>query len=73
LVDLIDVHDTFQDGTTVSDATPDTWQIDAALLHVWSQGVTYELDIESSGLMFDYSRATSNYASTMGSTSGEKP
>jgi len=61
----------FRDGTTVSDATPDTWQIDAALLHVWSQGETYELDIEVQWTDVDYSRANEQLCIYMGSTSGE--
>ncbi len=61
----------FRDGTTVSDATPDTWQIDVALLHVWSQGETYELDIEVQWTDVDYSRANEQLCIYMGSTSGE--
>jgi hypothetical protein len=37
----------FRDGTEVGDASPDTWLIDVALIHVWNVQVDgYDLDLE---------------------------
>jgi hypothetical protein len=48
----------FRDGTTVGDASPDTWQIDVALIHVWNEGDdNYELDLEVQWTNVDFEKA----------------
>jgi hypothetical protein len=45
----------FRDGTELGDSSPDTWQIDAALIRVWNEGEeNYELDLEVQWTNVDY-------------------
>ena len=60
----------FRDGTEVGDTNADTWQIDVALIHVWSEGENYELDLEVQWTYVDYSEANEElciYGGTVGS------
>jgi hypothetical protein len=61
----------FRDGTEVGDASPDTWQIDVALIHVWNvQGESYELDLEVQWTDADFDEDNEElciYGGTMGS------
>ena len=48
----------FRGGTELGDLTPDTWQIDAALIHVWNEEeANYELDLEVQWTNADYDEA----------------
>ncbi|PVX26610.1 MAG: hypothetical protein CW691_00885, partial [Candidatus Bathyarchaeum sp.] len=45
----------FRDGTEVGDASPDTWQIDVALIHVWNEGAgNCEIDLELQWTNLDF-------------------
>ncbi len=60
----------FRGGTEVGDTSPDTWQIDVALIHVWNVGENYELDLEVQWTNVDYSEGNEElciYGGTMGS------
>jgi len=46
----------FLGGTETSDTSQSTWQIECNLIHVWSVGVNYELDIEEQFTNCNYSR-----------------
>ena len=45
----------FRGGSEVGDSSPDTWQIDVALIHIWSAGENYELDLEVQWTNADFS------------------
>jgi hypothetical protein len=48
----------FRDGTEVGDPSPDTWQIDVALIHVWNEGDdNYELDLEVQWTDLEFDKA----------------
>ncbi len=61
----------FRDGTDVGDSSPDTWQIDVALIHVWNvQGEGYKLDLEEQWTNVDYDENNEElciYGGSMGS------
>jgi len=45
----------FKGSVEINDTVQDTWQIDAALLHVWTPGVpNYEIDLEVQWTSVDY-------------------
>ena len=46
----------FLGGTETGDTSQSTWQIECNLIHVWSVGVNYELDIEEQFTNCNYSR-----------------
>jgi hypothetical protein len=46
----------FLGGTETSDTTQSTWQIECSLIHVWSVGVNYELDLEEQFTSANFSR-----------------
>jgi len=46
----------YKGGNETSDIGPDSWQIDAALLHIWS--LNYELDLEVSWINVDFQKPT---------------
>jgi hypothetical protein len=47
----------FRDGIEAGDASPDTWQIDIALIHVWNEGENYVLDLEVQWTNVDFNEA----------------
>jgi hypothetical protein len=60
----------FSDGTKTGDSTPETWQIDIALIHIWNDN--YTLDLEVQWINVDFSEANEQlciYGGTMGSES----
>jgi len=62
----------FVDGMQSNDATKSTWQIDSVLLHTWTAGGDYELDLEVQWINVDFSEANEQlciYGGTMGSES----
>jgi len=61
----------FRDGTTVGDASADTWQIDVALIHVWSEDENYEIDLEVQWTNVDYDETNEELCIYVGSVSGE--
>lgn len=61
----------FRGGTEVGDASSDSWQIDAVLLHVWSEEVTYELDLEVQWTNTDYDESNEELCIYVGSDGGE--
>jgi len=63
----------FKGNTETNDTVQDTWQIDAALLHVWTPGVSnYELDLEVQWTNVDYNELNETlciYTGSLGSES----
>ena len=58
----------FSDGNTTGDSTPETWQIDIALIHIWNDN--YMLDLEVQWINVDFSEANEQlciYGGAMGS------
>jgi len=39
----------FKDGTNTSDTTPNSWDIDVTLLHVWTESSEYTVEVEFTG------------------------
>jgi len=59
----------FRGGTELNDTVQDSWQIDAALLHVWTEG-GYQLDLEVQWTNADYdekNKILCIYAGSLGS------
>ena len=59
----------FRDGTQVGDISPDEWQIDITLIHVWTEVENYELDHEVQWANVDYSESNEElciYGGTVG-------
>ena len=61
----------FLGGTETSDTTQSTWIIECNLIHVWSVGVNYELDLEEQFTSADYSRTKEELCIRMGAMNGE--
>jgi len=62
----------FRDGTTTGDTTPETWQIDVALIHIWNEVDNYKVDLEVQWINVDFSEANEQlciYGGAMGSES----
>jgi len=60
----------FRGGIELSDTAQDSWQIDAALLHVWTEGPNYELDLEVQWTNVNYTQENEVlciYAGSLGS------
>jgi len=61
----------FKGNTETNDITQDSWQIDAALLHVWTPGVdNYEIDLEVQFTNVDYNEVNEQlciYTGNLGS------
>jgi hypothetical protein len=61
----------FLGGTETSDTSQNTWQIDCAIIHVWSTGVNYELELEEQFTDCDYTRTFEELCIYMGAMNGE--
>jgi hypothetical protein len=61
----------FLGGIETSDTTQSTWIIECNLIHVWSVGVNYELDLEEQFTSADYSRTNEELCIRMGAMNGE--
>jgi hypothetical protein len=60
----------FRDGTEVGDSVQDTWQIDAALIHVYNED-NYELDLEVQWTHADFDEANEELCIYVGAVGGE--
>lgn len=62
----------FRGGNDVGDSTLDTWEIDAALLHVWnSAGVNCEIDLEVQWTNADYDETNEELCIYVGEVASE--
>ena len=61
----------FIGGTETGDTVQSTWQIDCAIIHVWSTGVNYELELEEQFTDCDYTRTFEELCIYMGDMNGE--
>jgi hypothetical protein len=61
----------FLGGTETNDPTQSTWQIDVAIIHVWSTGVNYELELEEQFTNVNYTRSNEELCIRMGSFSAD--
>ncbi|MCW4016344.1 MAG: hypothetical protein NWF06_08240 [Candidatus Bathyarchaeota archaeon] len=62
----------FRGGTEMVDSTQDTWEIDAALIHVWNEEeANYELDLEVQWTSANYDEANEELCIYVDSVSGE--
>jgi hypothetical protein len=61
----------FLGGTETSDTTQSSWQIDCAIIHVWSVGVNYELELEEQFTEAEYTRTYEELCIYMGTTDVE--
>lgn len=61
----------FLGGTETGDTSQSSWQIDCAIIHVWSTGVNYELELEEQFTDCDYTRTFEELCIYMGTMNGE--
>jgi len=61
----------FLGGTESSDPTQSSWQIDCAIIHVWSVGVNYEMELEEQFTDAEYTRTYEELCIYMGTTDAE--
>lgn len=61
----------FLGETETGDTTQSSWQIDVAIIHVWSVGVNYELELEEQFTDVEYSRTYEELCIYMGTTDAE--
>jgi hypothetical protein len=61
----------FLGGTESSDTTQSTWIIECNLIHVWSVGINYELDLEEQFTSANFSRTNEELCIRMGAMNGE--
>jgi len=61
----------FLGGTETSDTSQSTWMIECSLVHVWSVGVNYELELEEQFTDCDYTRTFEELCIYMGAMNGE--
>jgi hypothetical protein len=61
----------FLGGSETSDLTQSSWQIECSLIHVWTQSVNYELELEEQFTDCDYTRTFEELCIYMGAMNGE--
>jgi len=62
----------FLGGTETGDTSQSSWQIDCAIIHVWSTEVNYELDLEEQWTNANYTRENEELCIYMGAFSGSE-
>jgi len=61
----------FLGGTETGDTTQSTWMIECSLIHVWTQSVNYELELEEQFTDCDYTHTFEELCIYMGAMNGE--
>ena len=61
----------FLGATEASDTVQSTWQIECSLIHVWSYGLNYELDLEEQFTSANFSRTSEELCIRMGAMDAE--
>jgi len=61
----------FRGGTEVGDSTHDSWQIDVALLHIWTDDISYEIDLEAQWSNADYEQTNEELCIYIGEVGSE--
>ena len=62
----------YRGGNEVGDSTQDSWEIDAAILHVWDNDISYEIDLEVQWANVDYDETNEELCIYVGEVGSEE-